>query len=59
VVVGAAVVVVTAAVVGAWVVVAAGLGVVTVLDAEGEPPQAPRTAASATAVRSALRRILR
>ena len=56
VVVGAAAVVVAGV---AWVVVVAEVELVTVLDADGEPPHALRTAANATRVRSALGRIVR
>jgi hypothetical protein len=53
------VVAVVVAVVATWVVVTAAVGVFSVLDADGEPPHAPRTDASATRVRSALGRIER
>jgi hypothetical protein len=59
VVVVAGVVAVVVAVVATWVVVTAAVGVFSVLDADGEPPHAPRTDASATRVRSALGRIER
>jgi hypothetical protein len=60
VVVGAVVAVVAVVVADvAWVVVIAEVELVTVLDADGEPPHALRTAANAARVRSALGRIVR